>query len=46
MAVFGYCELMKAHRLRQAGAHYLFREMGNLVHEILSYQQEISQSYS
>lgn len=37
MTVFGYTELMKEHRLSQAGAHHLFQDMGNLAHEILTY---------
>ena len=39
MIVFGYTELMKEHRLIQAGAHHLFKDMSNLVHEILSYER-------
>lgn len=42
MTVFGYCELMKAHRLSEAGAHHVFRDMGNLAEEIASYQNKVS----
>ena len=40
MTVFGYAELMKEHRLIDAGAHHLFNEMKDLSAEIYSYEHE------
>jgi len=37
MTVFGYAELMKADKLRAAGAHLTFDKMGNLFSEIHGY---------
>ena len=37
MTVFGYAELMKADKLRAAGAHLTFDRMGNLIREIHGY---------
>jgi HAD superfamily hydrolase (TIGR01509 family) len=37
MAVFGYAELMKADKLRAAGAHLTFDKMGNLFSKIHGY---------
>ena len=39
MTVFGFTELMKKHRLKQAGAHHLFDDMGNLASEILNFER-------
>lgn len=41
MTAFGYAELMKEHRLLQAGAHHLFKDMGNLIQEIFSYERKV-----
>jgi HAD superfamily hydrolase (TIGR01509 family) len=40
MAVFGYAELMKADKLRAAGAHLTFDRMGNLFSEIHNYLKD------
>ena len=40
MVAFGYSSLVKKERLIKAGAHHLFDDMSNLVHEILSYEHE------
>ncbi len=42
MTVFGYSELMKADKLRAAGAHLTFDKMGNLFSEIQGYLKDRS----
>ncbi len=38
MVVFGFAERMKEDRLIEAGAHHIFKHMGNLADEILRYK--------
>ncbi|MFT5175834.1 MAG: beta-phosphoglucomutase-like phosphatase (HAD superfamily) [Gammaproteobacteria bacterium] len=38
MVVFGFAQLMPAHRLVAAGAHHIFKNMAQLAPEISAYQ--------
>lgn len=45
MTAFGYAELTKESRLIEAGAHHLFKNMGNLAYEIMSYERKTRAPY-
>jgi hypothetical protein len=40
MTAFGYAEIIKADKLRAAGAQLTFNKMGNLIREINGYYKD------